>query len=522
MWEGGGVNVKLLKTYPGQIIKCSERVTHYWWFLFGYITTFTGRGIIMFKKLAHFISLGLVLSLLGAAHAATNVQWTDGDPADHLWTSPDNWDRGEVPDGDYAAFIRGPASIEETSPIIQDGMSFTVVYIIVNEGNSDFTAYLRMTGGTVDTQNLLIAWDNSAVGNVKGVFNMSGGTVNANNLQISQGARADGGGSGTFNLTGGTFSTRNMSITSTGRIDIAGGTLILDGDQLSTVRGYIDDGLIAAWGGDGTFDLDYDVTNEGKTTVKGIHKLNPYPAHGDTISPGDVELSWTLPDPCVPGEPVPVDVYFTDDHEALSMFTDPASIQIVSKENVTSVVVPVEMGKQYFWAVDTYIGSPDDPMFGPIFTFIVDNLPPEVDAGQDVVAWLVDGVRTGNLDATVTDDGFLQSPTVQWTMVSEPNDPNSPDAVIADPTAEDTNITLSAVGEYVLQLEAFDGEYTGSDTVTINVYNDSCEAAQSLPDYVPWVGDLNGDCRVDEEDLALLEENWLKDNSLTQEWFKLD
>jgi len=306
---------------------------------------------------------------------------------------------------------------------------------------------------------------------------------------------------------------------SLGRINIAGGTLILGGDQLSTVQGYINDGLIAAWDGDGTIEVDYDVTNEGQTTVKGVHKLNPYPAHGDTVSPGEVELGWTLPDPCVPGEPVPVDVYFTDDYEALSMFTDPASMQIVSKENVTSITVPVEMGKQYFWAVDTYIGSPDDPMFGPIFTFTVDNLPPEVDAGQDVVTWLVDGVRTGDLDGSVTDDGFLETPTLQWTVVSEPNDPNSPDALIADPTAEDTNITLSALGEYVLQLEAFDGEYTGSDSVTINVYNDSCEAAQSLPDYVPLAGDLNGDCRVDEEDLALLEENWLRDNSLIEEWF---
>jgi len=90
----------------------------------------------MSKKEICFISLGLVLSLLGAAHAATNIEWTDGDPADHLWTSPDNWDRREVPDGDFAAFIRGAASVEETSPIIQEGMDFSVVYIIVNEGNS--------------------------------------------------------------------------------------------------------------------------------------------------------------------------------------------------------------------------------------------------------------------------------------------------------------------------------------------------------------------------------------------------
>ena len=80
-------------------------------------------------------------------------------------------------------------------------------------------------------------------------------------------------------------------------------------------------------------------------------------------------------------------------------------------------------------------------------------------------------------------------------------------------TTDDTNVTLSRLGEYVLQLDAFDGEYTGSDTVAINVYRDGCEAAKSLPDYVTPAGDLNGDCKVDEADLVLLEENRLTDNS---------
>jgi len=88
--------------------------------------------------------------------------------------------------------------------------------------------------------------------------------------------------------------------------------------------------------------------------------------------------------------------------------------------------------------------------------------------------------------------------------------------VIETPTADDTDLTLSRLGEYVLLLDAFDGEYTGSDTVAINVYRDGCEAAKSLPDYVIPVGDLNGDCKVDEADLALLEENWLADHSLTE------
>jgi hypothetical protein len=216
----------------------------------------------------------------------------------------------------------------------------------------------------------------------------------------------------------------------------------------------------------------------------------------------------------VPGQPVLVDVYFTDNWEALYSFADPAAIQVVSMKNVTSVTVQTQPKVRYYWAIDTYIGDPNDPIVGPIFSFSADYQAPQVDAGSDLLTWLDDdGVRTKNLDTTVTYD---QAFAVQWTVVSEPNDPNNPDAVIADPSAEDTSITLSAVGKYVLLLEAFSGEKTSSDTVTINVYNDGCEAAKSLPDYVPFPGDLNGDCKVDDLDLAILEADWLKDNSLTE------
>ena len=245
--------------------------------------------------------------------------------------------------------------------------------------------------------------------------------------------------------------------------------------------------------------------------------MNPSPRDGGIASSGNVELSWTLPDPCVPGQTVLADVYFTDDYEALWTFVDPEAIRVVDKQNASSVVVQTQPKTQYYWAVDTYIGDPNDPIIGPIFSFVADNTAPQVNAGADIVSWLQDGVRTRNLDGTVADDGAIVPYTVKWTVVSEPDDPDSPDAAIADPTAESTSVTMSAIGQYVLQLDAFDGEYTGSDTVTISVYADSCEAAKALPDYVPLVGDLNGDCKVDELDMALLEDNWLKDVSLTEE-----
>jgi hypothetical protein len=295
-------------------------------------------------------------------------------------------------------------------------------------------------------------------------------------------------------------------------IDVQFGTVNItnDGDQVDEVLAFADAGKILAFGGVGTLNVAH---IDGVTTITADHPLNQIPAYDSVVAPGNMELSWTLPDPCVPGEPVTVDVYFTDDYDALALFTDPASIRVVNNQAVTSVVVQVQTKTRYYWAVDSYVGGPADPVLGPISSFVVDNPPPVVDAGVDLLTWLgEDGTRIKNLDATVTDNGAY---TVQWSVVSEPNEPNIP-AVIADPSAEDTSITLSALGEYVLQLDAFDGEYTGSDTVTINVYEDGCEAAKSLPDYEPFPGDLNGDCRVDDLDLAILEEDWLKDNSLTE------
>ncbi len=487
----------------------------------------------MSKKMICLVSFVLVLSLVG--DVAADLNWTDT-TGDHDWFTEGNWESGTVPtaaDKVLIDMLPGPT-------IVNEGAVAGGVHV-----GCDSTAALTLDGGTLELNvwSSVGAWPAMCEGTLymnsgtiiadsslnvglegSGTLNMTGGTITVGG-DFTIGKEATG--TGHVNLHGGIITAGGLEMRvkagSVGTMDVKAGTLIIDGNDLSLVQGYIDNGWITAYDGNGTLQLDYDVTNKGKTTLKGVHKLNPNPADGCLVSPGEKVLSWTLPDPCVPGQPVPVDVYFTDDLEALQMFTDPAAIQVVSEQDVNSVVVQAQLKTRYYWAVDTYIGDPNDPIFGPIFSFFADHMPPKVYAGADVVTWLEEGVvRTGNLDATVTDDGFINPYTVQWTVVSEPNDPNSPDAVIAEPTAEDTIITLSALGEYVLQLDAFDGEYTGTDTVTINVYNDSCEAAKSLPDYVPLPGDINGDCIFDQLDLDILLEDWLINISLTDDWFNVD
>ena len=479
----------------------------------------------MFKKMTCLIALVLPLFLFDSASAI--IFWDEGG-FDQLWSTAANWDTDTIPTSTEPVSIDGPmnthceikdgiiaecetlrvANSGATTNLDISGGSLTAAGAYIGVDNEAGHGILNMSGGLFSTGGLQVGWGGT------GTINMTGGTIELNDNLVIPG----GTGTGTVNLLGGTINASDLRMTSElGLMNITTGILVLDGNDVETVQTFIKDGWIIAYKGQGMFNLDYNVTNELKTTLSATALLNPTPADGATVPPGELELNWTLPDPCVAGEPVPVDVYFTDDLKLLIDFTDPAAIRIVSQKDVNSVVVQTQSKTRYYWAVDTYVGNESDPVLGPIFSFSVDNLPPRVDTGADIATWLQDGTRTGNLDATITDEEAATF--LMWSVVSEPNEGT---AVIEDIYAEDTNVTLSAVGEYVLNLLAFDGEYRGEDTVTINVYNDSCEAAQSLADYVPIVGDLNGDCRVDDADMALLEENWLKENSLTDNWYKIE
>ena len=476
------------------------------------------------KKLICLASFVLVLGLVVDVQAAV-LNWTSAG-ADDLWSTPENWSTGTVPtaaDKARIGVLPGPRIVnegtvaldswvgtQESGELTVDGGTLTTSNFIVVARFISGEGTLNMVSGTIT------AGGNLYVGHTGlGTVNMTGGTITAPTVTVPHN------GKGHVNLHGGILGAGTLEMKqvagteNVGTMDVAGGTLILLGNDLEVVQGYIDNGWITAYEGQGTLNLAYD-EGEDQTTLTATHNLNPVPADGGAVGPGAVELSWTLPDPCVPGEPVPVDVYFTDDWAALYSFTDPAAMRVVNEESVTSVGVQAQPKTRYYWAVDTHLGGVDpnnNPKLGPIFSFYADNLPPKVEAGANAVTWLVDGIMIKNLDGTVTD---TDPTTVQWTVVSEPNDPNNPDAVIADPSAEDTTVTLSALGEYVFELAVSDGEYAGTDTVMINVYNDGCEAAQSLPDYEPSPGDLNGDCIVDELDLAILEEDWLVDTSLTE------
>ena len=76
------------------------------------------------------------------------------------------------------------------------------------------------------------------------------------------------------------------------------------------------------------------------------------------------------------------------------------------------------------------------------------------------------------------DDGLPNTPgavTVQWSQVGGPGT-----ATFADENAVDTTAAFSEVGEYVLRLEANDGEFSVGDEVTIRGFTIQHQGATGM------------------------------------------
>ncbi len=414
----------------------------------------------MFRKLFCFV---LALGLVGSVFADTNWNNTAGDG---LWSTPENWSNGlpEANNGWARLFaIPGPTIlVGETASVPGGGIHLG--------GAGEGSGQLNMRGGTLDCGGVNCGWK------TYGEINLYDGTITSNGaFKIAR----DSGSSGMVNLFGGTiqgtsFNMHQNDENNEATLNVAGGVFILEGNDEADFQAYIDEGIIVAYNGNGTLSLDYDVTNSGQTTLSATHITLPSPANLSIALPGDLELSWTPLDPCEPGQPVLADVYMTDDINQLLDFTDPESMLVASQADANSVVVTTELKKRYFWAVDMYIGGENDPVIGPIFSFTADNEPPQVNAGANISTFLQDGTRSGVITGVVTDDGVHEPFTTLWTVIEQPSDedPDLPSIVIDDPIALQTAVTVAAEGTYVLQLEAYDGEYTGTDTMNLVVHPD--------------------------------------------------
>ncbi len=102
-------------------------------------------------------------------------------------------------------------------------------------------------------------------------------------------------------------------------------------------------------------------------------------------------------------------------------------------------------------------------------TIIVNPKPneaPTVDAGRDIAVILP--ANTLALDATVTDDALPDPPAAVSTTWSKISGPGA--VFFANAHAVDTTVTFSCRGQYVLRLQADDGQYLISDSITVTIH----------------------------------------------------
>lgn len=176
-----------------------------------------------------------------------------------------------------------------------------------------------------------------------------------------------------------------------------------------------------------------------------------------------------------------------------------------------SVVVPLNLGSNVLTAVATDAFNNMGQAQVTVSRTDGSNQAPVVDAGPDLNANLSDTIT---LNATVNDDGKPNPPgqlTITWTKESGPGT-----VTFSSPNTAVTNVTFSAVGNYVLKLSATDSQLSSSDTVTITVTNNQSNqvpvvnAGQDATVTLPAAASLNGSVTDD----------GLPSNQLTIMWSK--
>ena len=217
----------------------------------------------------------------------------------------------------------------------------------------------------------------------------------------------------------------------------------------------------------------------------------PDPADGATVASAcQTALSWET---CAAGT---FNVYLAE-----GVANDPNNPPVWGSPIATgvttdTVAVTLANNKNYVWRVDGAAA-------GAVWSFSTGDVAPEVGAGN--AQYLVLG-ETASLDGSlICDDGNSSPVTYLWTV-----DPAGP--VIASDTSLVTTATIAAAGSYTFTLTATDGATNaGSDTVTVNVYDDACAAALADPaDYTAlFDGDITGDCLVNLNDFAAMAIDWL-------------
>ena len=228
---------------------------------------------------------GLVWNFTVVA-GASGTTWNNNDPSSELWSSESNWSSG-VPGLATDVWLSNDPNTLIDATVTAAGK--TVRFSTTHPVDANLPTFF-MTGGTLDFSSSYVMGQDSGskpvmeisggtanyaeiwVGNMdcwnmgSGRLIVTGGEVNVGTLFVSRCGPTTGQ-EGAVQLDGGVINANSLYMAH-GYMDIAGGTLIIDGDVTGDVNGYVTSGWITAYDGTGVLIVDYDNINPGKTTLK--------------------------------------------------------------------------------------------------------------------------------------------------------------------------------------------------------------------------------------------------------------
>jgi hypothetical protein len=130
----------------------------------------------MCKKLMFLISFVAVVGLVSSASA---IDWTNADPANDLWNTPNNWDGNAVPGGGDLAYMSSPPT---QGPVIEADVTVDEIGGLIDQvmdissGNVQVVWWWDLAkGGTGTTFLNMVGNANISIGGIEGGY--SGTTV---------------------------------------------------------------------------------------------------------------------------------------------------------------------------------------------------------------------------------------------------------------------------------------------------------------------------------------------------------
>ncbi len=334
----------------------------------------------MCKRLISLTSLIMVLGFLGNVTVVrADTDWT-GNASDGNWQTAGNWNNG-LPDAADTTLIENATAI--TWPTLNGGTGVCGQLRIAYTAN--YLGELTVTGGAtlnVGDELRIGRKSTNGSGHAVGILYISGETTTINVAErIACGRHGDatidmsGGylhsdaelrlayredGSGKVYLRGGTIdldgnpaiTVGNDDVPGFALIDISGGKMLLAGDQVSMVEGFVEDGTIIAYGGQSTVLVAYDPGDDVTivTAVSLGKARDPSPDDEATDVCRIETLSWTAPDfvPPTNGHKV----FFSED---INDVRDGIGGTIQSESKY--IAGELDFGQTYYWRVDEANGA---------------------------------------------------------------------------------------------------------------------------------------------------------------------